>query len=445
LGEPSIAGLLVAASALLILRTVLGVADSNLVLLSRSKLRQMAEDGHRGSQRLDELLEDRHRLHASLAVCRTSMSVLLGAITVWISREFVGHISPQVAIVAVAILFVLFFEIMARRLAWLNPERLGSNMVWFYVLVHRAALPFVTVLSALTSFVTRLAGSVPPSERHVTEDDIRLLVEAGQDLEEREKEMIHSIFELSDTLAREVMVPRVDMVAVEVATSLARVLEISLEHGLSRLPVYEGTVDNVIGVLSTKDLLALMKDGKMDNTTLRELLRPAYFVPASKKVDELLREMQRDKVAMAIVVDEYGGTDGLITMEDLIEEIVGEITDEYDKDTQAIELLKDGSVTIDAKTIIEDVNAALELDLPVDDYETIGGYVYGLLGHVPREGENTEVDGVVINVEQVQRQRITKVRLSHKDGTAFELPEQLQTQAKRLDEHASARAAARVR
>ena len=173
-----------------------------------------------------------------------------------------------------------------------------------------------------------------------------MLVETGHDLEESEKEMLTSIFGLSETLAREIMVPRVDMVAVDVTTSLERVLELCAERGLSRLPVYRGSIDEVVGVVLTKDLLGVVRENRLD-TPLHELLRPAHFVPGSKKVDELMREMQREKFAMAIVVDEYGGTDGLITMEDLVEEIVGEITDEYDQEAPHLEVLEDGAVLVE--------------------------------------------------------------------------------------------------
>jgi CBS domain containing-hemolysin-like protein len=318
------------------------------------------------------------------------------------------------------VLSTLFLEMAARRLAWVAPERLGLALVPFYVIVQALTRPFLRPLIALAGGVARVLGGRGSieSDSGVTEDDIRLMVEAGRDLEESEKEMIHSIFELSETIAREIMVPRVDMVVVEKGMSLTEVLDRCLEKGLSRLPVYEETIDNVVGIVTAKDLLFQLREGRME-TRLEEIIRPAFFVPASKRVDELLRDMQREKVAMAIVVDEYGGTDGLLTMEDLIEEIVGEIADEYDKEEPAIELLKDGSVLVDAKLIIEDVNQALDIDLPADEYETVGGYVYGLLGHVPKEGEKAEVDGLVVHVQQVERQRITRLRIGHADGRPF--------------------------
>ena len=410
---------------MLVVRTMLGVADSNLVLLNRARVKQRAEEGDARSRRLDDLLEDRHRLHACLAMCRTTLSILLGALAVWIAKASYPHnLSAQGLTLLATVVGVLFLEILSRRLAWVDPERLALTLLPFYVLVDRVASPLVGLFGMLTTGMARLAGRphlARPVEREVTGEDIRLLVESGHDLEESEKEMLTSIFELSETLAREIMVPRVDMIAVDVTASLERVLELCAERGLSRLPVYQGSVDDVVGVVLTKDLIGLVKESRMD-TPLRELLRPAHFVPGSKKVDELLREMQRDKIAMAIVVDEYGGTDGLITMEDLVEEIVGEITDEYDTDVQTLELLDDGSVTVDARMNIEDVNGKLDLSLPWHEYETLGGYVYGLLGHVPAEGECTRAEGLDVQVEEVQGQRITRIRLRRVDRTPFLVP-----------------------
>jgi putative hemolysin len=410
---------------MLLTRTLLGVADSNLMVISRARLRQI-EGEKPAAARLDGLLDDRHRLHACLALCRTTLSVVLGGFAVWVAKErFPLQVLAQGLTLAATVVGTLLVETVARRLALASPERLGASLVPFYLIVDRLASPVVEVFSSLSAAIARLAGGGPaasrPGEPEVASEDIHMLVEARQDLEENEKEMIHSIFGLSDTLAREVMVPRVDIVGVDVSTSLERVLDLCVEHGISRLPVYEGTVDNVVGVVSSRDLLGLVKESRMD-VRLGDIVRPAYFVPGSKKVDELLRDMQREKVSMAIVVDEYGGTDGLITMEDLVEEIVGEITDEYDRDVPVAELLENGAVSLDAKMIIEDANALLDIALPADEYETVGGYVYGLLGHVPHEGETTESCGLTISVEEVRRQRITKIRVAREEGEPFVLP-----------------------
>lgn len=419
-GSESSALLGAAGAGLLLLRTLLGVADSNLVLMSRSRLRQLAEKGDARADRLEQVLDDRHRVHASLSLCRSAMSVVLGAISVWVGHLLDLGLPLEIASLCIAVLVTLVTELAGRRLAWKDPETLGLTLVPFYSAVWRLTQPFLRPLSAIAS---GLVGGAPAAEADggVTEEDIRLMVDVGRDLEESEKVMIHSIFDLSETIAREIMVPRVDMIAVEKQTPLVEALDCCLDKGLSRLPVYDETVDNVVGIVTSKDLLTRQREGRTDGT-LADLIRPALYVPASKRVDELLREMQRDKVAMAIVVDEYGGTDGLVTMEDLIEEIVGEITDEYDENEPTVVPRADGSVVLDAGMIIEDVNELLATVIPADEYETIGGFVYGLLGHSPRPGDKAEWEGgLVASVEHVRGQRITRLRLARADGRAFRL------------------------
>lgn len=416
-------GLAIGGGLLLVLRTLMGVADSNLVLVSRSRLRELLEDGDERAARLERVIDDRHTVHASLSLCRGAMSVMLGAIAVWLPALFERGTAAEATSLALVVLLTLFLELAARRLAFGDPERLGLMLVPFYGVVHRLTQPLLRPLSAMVSGMAGMFGQRAAVERDrgVTEGDIRIMVDSVRDIEESEKEMIHSILELSETVAREIMVPRVDMVAVEKRTPLDGVLDLCLEHGLSRLPVYESSIDNVVGIVTSKDLLRLTRDRRLD-TGLPDIIRPVLFVPASKPVDALLREMQRGRVGMAIVVDEYGGTDGLVTMEDLIEEIVGDITDEHDEGEPAFVVCADGSVVVDAKMLIDDFNDELGLHVETDDYDTVGGFVYGLFGHAPSPGERTACDGLVLSAEEVLGQRIIRVRVSREGGQRFELP-----------------------
>jgi CBS domain containing-hemolysin-like protein len=230
-------------------------------------------------------------------------------------------------------------------------------------------------------------------------------------LEEKEREMIHSIFEFGDTLVREVMRPRVDLVAVPAKATINEALGLVMEYGHSRLPVYEGSIDHVIGVVYVRDLLPALRQGRFEQP-VADVQRPPFFVPETKKVDELFREMQRRKVSMAIVVDEYGGTAGLVTMEDLLEEIVGEIQDEYDLEEKPIQLLDDRTALVNGRTSVAEVNETLGLELPVEDVDTIAGLIYALAGHVPVQGETVSVPGTELRVERALGQRITKVRIT---------------------------------
>jgi CBS domain containing-hemolysin-like protein len=248
----------------------------------------------------------------------------------------------------------------------------------------------------------------------VTEAEILTMADvAAQEasIETEERELIHSIFEFGDTVVREVMVPRPDMVAVEAGATVDEAIRVAIAAGKSRLPSYEETTDNIIGLVFLKDLVTRSGSGE-GNEPVRQMLRPSHFVPESKRVAELLRQMQTEKFHMAIVIDEHGGTSGLVTMEDLLEEIVGEITDEYDVDEPQVEELPGGAFRVPGRTPIDEVNELLDADLPQEEWDTVGGLVLDALGHVPVEGECARVDGLEFCAERVQGRRIVLVRIS---------------------------------
>ncbi len=228
-------------------------------------------------------------------------------------------------------------------------------------------------------------------------------------IEEDEKELIASVFEFGDKLVREVMVPRIDVASVPVDMPMLSALDVILKAGHSRIPVYNTSVDNVVGVLYAKDLLRYLRDGRTD-VPLGKILRLAYFVPESKKVDELLGELQQRKVHMAIVVDEYGGTAGIVTIEDLLEEIVGEIQDEYDAEEPQVEAVADDEFLFDARVPLDEVNKLLKVELPAEGGDTLGGFIYSQLGKVPAVGDTIEHENVVIEVVSVAGRRIKQVR-----------------------------------
>jgi putative hemolysin len=262
--------------------------------------------------------------------------------------------------------------------------------------------------------VRPFGAHITPRAPLVTEEQLRFLVEVGEEegiIEEEEREMIHSIFEFGDTVVREVMRPRVDIIAVPSDATVNRAIGLMSEHGHSRLPMFEGSVDHIVGVVYMRDLVPVLRQGKLDQP-VSEVRRPAFFVPETKKVDELFKEMQQRKVSMAIVLDEFGGTAGLVTVEDLLEEIVGEIQDEYDLEEKPIHLLDANTAVVNARIHVEEVNELLDVRLPVDDVDTVAGLVYSLFGRVPVQGEKVTLPGVEIRVEKTLGQRITRVRIT---------------------------------
>jgi CBS domain containing-hemolysin-like protein len=257
-----------------------------------------------------------------------------------------------------------------------------------------------------------LPGHGLPSGPFVTEEEIRHTVDVAEEegsIEEDEKELIHSIFEFGDTVVREVMVPRPDMVTLPSEVSLHDALDRVIDAGFSRVPIYEGDTDNIVGILYAKDLLKSIHQERDQPDTVAALGRPATFVPEQKKVADLLREMQKERVHMVIVIDEYGGTAGLCTIEDVIEEIVGEIVDEYDKEEPLVEPIDDVSMRVDGRLSIDDVNELLGAQLPDDEWDTVGGLVFGLIGRVPVTGETVRFDSLEFRTERVTGRRIQKV------------------------------------
>jgi putative hemolysin len=272
-----------------------------------------------------------------------------------------------------------------------------------------------TPLVFLPLLLLRSQGT-PPTSSQVTEDELKSWVEGDGEtggLEREERQMIYSIFQFGETLAREIMVPRIDVLALEVATRLSEAVQAFIRSGHSRLPVYEESIDNIVGLLYAKDLLRTM-NGEKKKVELRELLRPAYFVPETKKADELLTEMQSQRIHMAVVVDEYGGVAGLVTLEDIVEEIIGEIRDEYDTSEELLyqpagadEYIFQGRISLD------DFNQVMESHLPKVEADTLAGFLYEQMGRVPQGGETLQVDGLLLTVEQVAGRRIRRVRARH--------------------------------
>lgn len=412
--------LLVMILMLLLLVAILSFSESALASVNRARVKALAQEGSVPAKMVDSLLEDRGRALSAIRIWNEILILLVGAVaTYWAVRHLSTRLEISIAIFVLIIVCLIFGEIIPKRIASQKAESAAFALVRTVRLLSRVTLPIINAFTSLTNPVVKLFGVEKETKSLVTEEEIKMMVETAKEqgiLEEREKDMIHSVFEMGETIAKEVMVPRPDMICVEINTPLPKVLDVATTQGFSRLPAYEGSIDNIVGIINTKDLLALFKEKKTD-IPLHNIIRPAHFIPGSKKIDELLREMQKEKINLAIVVDEYGGTDGLVTMEDLIEEIVGEIADEYDKETQPVMKLPDGSYIVDAKMILEDANESLGISIPTDEFETVGGFVYGLLGRIPTEGESTETEDLILSAEKVVRQRITKVRIRKKEKT----------------------------
>jgi putative hemolysin len=327
-------------------------------------------------------------------------------------------LSQAIAVTAIVVALVLVSlvvgDLLPRTLARRYPEPISRLAIYPLSVLAAIAAP----LTRLTASVTRLMTGRPqmPGSTELplgTEEQIKTLVDAGEEegvIEEEEKEMIYSIFDLGDTLAREVMVPRIDIVALEVKTSLKEALRVIVQAGHSRIPVYEDEIDSIVGILYAKDLLKYWPD--FESLNLRDILREAYYVPETKPVDELLQELQQRKVHIVIVVDEYGGVAGLVTIEDVLEEIVGEIQDEYDSEESFVEVVSPDEVIFDGRTDLDDINDAMSIDLPTDTSDTVGGLVNSGLGRVATVGDRVRFGDVELTVLSMLGRRIKKVQVN---------------------------------
>jgi CBS domain containing-hemolysin-like protein len=392
-------------------------SEAALISLSRLHARAMVERGVKGADAVAHLLEDRNRFLTSILIGNTVVLLAADSLATWL---FIRAEIPYAALwstLMMTVLLLLFGEIVPKTIAVANHERWALRLAPVLDRIAWMMTPINSAFLFVTNALVRLFGVNPLAKGpFVTEDDIKSLVNVGAEqnvLEEGEREMIHSIIQFGDTIVREVMTPRLDMVAIELGSSPRKALDMIIAEGYSKLPVYKGTIDEVVGVVHDRELLIALADGSLANSRLRDLMRPVTLVPESKRVSELLREMQRAKFSLAVVVDEYGGTAGLVTMEDLLEEIVGEIRDEHDEgEEEPIRIVSDEEAVIDAGTNIEDVNARLGLHLPHEDFETIGGLTVGLFGRLPQEGEEIEAgDQVRLKIDRTRGRRIVSVRL----------------------------------
>jgi putative hemolysin len=387
-------------------------SEAALISLSRLHARAMLERGLKGAPAVVKLLEDRNRFLTSILIGNTVVLLAADSLATLI---FINEGVPNPALwstVVMTIAILAFGEIIPKTIAVAGNERWSIRLAPIVDKVAWVMTPINVAFLFFTNQIVRLFGVSPAANGpFVTEDDIRNIVDVGVEqnvIEANEREMIHSIIQFGDTIVREVMTPRPDMVSVDVTASARRALDLVIADGYSKLPVYEETIDNVIGVVHDRELLISLSNGALAQQPIRALMRPITLVPETKRVSELLREMQRGKFSLAIVVDEYGGTAGLVTMEDLLEEIVGEIRDEHDEgEEEPIRILGEHEAQVDAGVNIEDVNAKLGLHLPHEEFETIGGLAVGLFGHLPQEGEEVAAgEHVRIRIERTRGRRI---------------------------------------
>ncbi len=407
---------LVVIALLLLLAAFAAMAETAISRIGRVKALHLAQErSGKAPARLLKIVEDPAPF-LNVVLFVTLLAHISGTtLATTLALREIGEGAEAIAAGAMTFLIFVLAEVVPKTYTVQRTETAALLAARPVYVVGRLLMPVAKVLILVANaLMVLLPGRGLPKGPFVTEDEIRHLVDVAEEeeeIEEEERELIHSVFEFGDTVVREVMVPRPDMITIPATATLDVGLETIIKGGYSRVPIYEGDTDNIVGVLYAKDLLKRIHEKRRDSK-VSALGRAPLFIPEQKKVAELLREMQEQRVHMAIVVDEYGGTAGLVTIEDLIEEIVGEIVDEYDQEEPLVEPVDEDRIRVDAKMPIDEVNELLDVDLPHEEWDTVGGLVFGLTGRVPEVGESVRLDSLEFKTERVTGRRVQKVLIT---------------------------------
>jgi putative hemolysin len=410
---------------LIFINALFSLAEYGLITVRRTRIQQLAEEGNRSAEMVLEMLRAPTVLMATLqsgiTIVATLSSGLAAEVGVQPVAAMISNSAPSlparplallIIALPVAIVSLVIGEIAPKSFAVRHSERIALLAVRPVWAVQVVMSPVIKILTFLANVVLRpLGGSADFSTATVNEDEIKILVDASEEqggLEPEEKEMIHSVLDFGDTVVRKVMTPRIFLSACPATADTSRLIRLINESGHSRIPVYEGDLDHIVGIVHAKDLL-------LPNATLvpvpRKVMRPPYFIPESKKIDELLTEFRHSRQQLAIVQDEYGITSGLVSIEDLLEEIVGEIQDEYDREEPMIQEIDAMTTLVDGRMSLSDINDHLGLHLAEHEADTIGGYLFALFGRQAQQGEEAECEGIRFIVEATDGRRILKVKL----------------------------------
>lgn len=415
---------LLALVGLVICSALLTGAEAAYFSLGRNRLKRLASTAGEGVP-TSPLIERPHELLVTLLVGITLVNIGAAAIAATIAVEVFGErFGLLVEMVAMILIITTFGEVLPMTIAVKRPEAflalVRRPVMWLGVLLT----PVRVALGALTALMLRvLGGRERAGQPELTEEELRTLVDVGASegvVDREEREMIHKVFQLEDTQVRSVMIPRTDMFCLDVNTPREQILPALREQLHSRVPVYEGSIDVIVGVLYTKDLLPFVRGGLPADFQLRAHLHPPYFVPESKRADQLLQEFQAKRLHLAIVVDEFGGTAGLVALEDLLEELVGEIADEYDEPERLVQRVDAKTYRVAGKLPIDELRVLTGLKISDEDYDTVGGWVLDLFGRVPRKAERMETADFAVTVEKVERTRVVEVLVTLRRPTPGE-------------------------
>lgn len=414
---------------LLVLSALFSSSETAITAVSLAKIRQLKEENEKQANTLKRVKIKMGDILSTILIGNNVVNIaataILADLLIIINKNkgvSAGGSSTLITTIVMTILILIFGEITPKSFATQNPIKVAVKVARPLEILAVIFKPILVVLTLITNIIIKmLGGKVLKNGPFVTEEEIRSLVDVGEEegiIKHEEKEMIQNIFEIDGLEVGDVMLPRIDMIALDEETTIREALDLIIECGHSRIPVYKETIDDIVGVLYAKDLLPF-SFYKCDSEELREksiteLMRQAYYVPETKKANLLLKELQLKQTHIAIVLDEYGGTEGLVTIEDILEEIVGDIFDEYDNEIDLIEKVDEFTYLIQADVSLEEINTEFGLDLPEEDFETLGGYVFNTLGRVPVVGDTLEHENMIIEVTTLLNRRVIAIKLTIK-------------------------------
>lgn len=388
-------------------------AETSLMSLSKIKIKHMKEEGIKGAETVYILLKNPSKLLSAILVGNNIVNIGASALATSLAIDYLGDKGVGIATGLVTLLVLIFGEITPKALANIYAEKYSliiSKPIYYLTVILS---PITAIFTSISNFFIKLFGGENNNKILITEDEIKTMVDVSHQegiLEVDEKEMIHNVFEFNDTVVKEIFKPRTDMVVIDKNLSLKEIIEVFKREQFSRIPVYEEKVDNIIGILNIKDLIFI--DDIKSNFDINKYLRPVFFTYEYKKIDELFSEMKKKRATIGIVVGEYGGVSGLITMEDLIEEIVGDIEDEYDEIQEDIHIVKENEYIVYGSTPIEDLNELIGFDIESEDFDSIGGFIIGLHGGFPEVGSTIKYRNLEFNILEIDNCRIKKIKIT---------------------------------
>lgn len=401
---------------LLCLSAFFSSAETALTTVNRMRVRTLAEAGDKRAITLTKVIEDPGKMLSTILVGNNIVNLTASSLMTTLALQLFGSKAVGVATGILTLLILVFGEISPKTLATIHSERLALRYAGVIRLMIIILTPVIFCINQLSlGFLLLLRVDPNKKQEAITEDELRTIVEVSHEegvIETEEKKMINNVFDFGDSVAKDVMVPRIDMVMVDVDTSFEELMEIFRREKFTRFPVYEETTDNVIGIINVKDILLAERQTSRESFAIRDFLRQPLYTYEYKKTAELMVELRKTFNNIIIVLDEYGATAGMVTLEDMLEEIVGEIRDEYDEDEEdAVKMIASDEYLISGSTKLDDLNSWLALKLESEDYDSIGGLVIGLLDHLPETGEEVIHEGLRLVVEQVEKNRIEKIHL----------------------------------